>query len=312
MKKKKQLLLKSTQLRAYQKGIPVWLTALGYAPSSIGCLLSCIAEFMHYIEKQGHSDTTSLTQADIIDYLDHISTRRVYVPKSGYGPALSQSSINMQINGLKKLSTYLRHYQHHMLPLPTLLHEPAEPLPIKPLTVKQMKSLYAITYRYEHIQRAFSLRDRAILALLYDCGLRRSEAIHLKTSEVTLASGQLYVYEGKGAKSRIVPFSAQTKDYLQDYLLEGRPALSHAKSTDHFILNRMGNQSSGVLLSTRLKVINAALEDPLAQINPHLLRHSIATHLLASGMALEEISRFLGHSSLDVTERYTHLAKQLC
>lgn len=144
-------------------------------------------------------------------------------------------------------------------------------------------------------------RDRALLELLYSCGLRRSEASGLSVGDVDFYGGTVRVL-GKGSKERMVPVGTVALKALKDYL-DVRPG-AQARSSPMFINARGGRLSSeGVALIVRRWARASGLLKPLT---PHALRHSFATHLLDRGADLRSVQEMLGHSSLSTTQIYTH------
>ena len=170
----------------------------------------------------------------------------------------------------------------------------------------QIEALYAAC-----AETALGLRDRAMLALYYGCGLRRSEGVALDVSDVLLERAMVYVRHGKNYRERYVPLATGVARDLGSYLLEARPMLAHPK-TRALLVSVRGRRIGGQSLLLRLRRLQdqaGVLPDTL--IGLHTLRHSVATHLLIAGMPLEEIAQFLGHQSLESTQRYTHLVDRL-
>jgi integrase/recombinase XerD len=151
-----------------------------------------------------------------------------------------------------------------------------------------------------------TLRDRALVELLYGAGLRVSEAVGLERSAVDL-DGRLVRAVGKGDKERVVPIGRQAVDALRRYLSRGRPFLDRRHRPELF-LNAQGGPltRAGAFLILRRLAIGAGL-DP-ARVHPHLLRHSFATHLLEGGADLRSVQEMLGHADLATTELYTHVS----
>lgn len=150
----------------------------------------------------------------------------------------------------------------------------------------------------------FGLRDKAILEVLYGCGLRVSEAVELKISGVYLDEGFLRVI-GKGNKERLVPLGEMAGDALRNYL-DSRPAPADAESDDVLFLNRFGKRFS------RVSMFNLVKKQALAagitkELSPHTFRHSFATHLVENGADLRVVQEMLGHESITTTEVYTHI-----
>ena len=150
-----------------------------------------------------------------------------------------------------------------------------------------------------------SLRDRALVELLYGAGLRVSEALSLERAGVDLDE-RLVRTVGKGGKERVVPVGRQAVDALRRYLARGRPHLDRRHRLELF-LNAQGGPltRAGAFLILRRLAGKAGLEPE--RIHPHLLRHSFATHLLEGGADLRSVQEMLGHADLSTTELYTHV-----
>mgnify|MGYP001791715550 CR=1 FL=1 len=150
-----------------------------------------------------------------------------------------------------------------------------------------------------------------MLSLFYGCGLRASEGEALNVSDILFEKGLVYVRKGKGYRERYVPMNPQVKQDVKAYILNQRNGLLQGHKTEALLLGRRGVRWGVFGIYQRLQWIkNQAGNEGLKQktFGLHILRHSIATHLLQSGMKLEHISRFLGHKSLETTQKYTHLA----
>ena len=148
------------------------------------------------------------------------------------------------------------------------------------------------------------LRDRAILEILYGCGLRVSEAVGLKLSCLYFDEGYIRVI-GKGDKERLVPVGEMADDAVNAYL-ERRPQPFDAESDDIVFLNRFGRPLSRQSMFKMVKTM-ALLADVRKEISPHTLRHSFATHLVENGADLRLVQEMLGHENLTTTEIYTHI-----
>ena len=148
------------------------------------------------------------------------------------------------------------------------------------------------------------VRDKAILEVLYGCGLRVSEAVGLKISCIFLKEGFVRVI-GKGDKERLVPIGDMAVEAVEMYL-EVRPEPADAESSDILFLNRFGRPLSRVSMFTMIK--RQALAAGIRKdISPHTFRHSFATHLLEHGADLRVVQEMLGHESISTTEIYTHI-----
>lgn len=152
------------------------------------------------------------------------------------------------------------------------------------------------------------LRDRAMLELLYACGLRVSELVGLPLAGLNLSAGYVRVM-GKGRKERLVPLGDTAAAWLQRYLREARPALAGERLPDGLFLSRRGETMTRENFWHLIKryCVQAGIDRP---VSPHTLRHAFATHLLNHGADLRVIQLLLGHSDLSTTQIYTHVARQ--
>lgn len=160
---------------------------------------------------------------------------------------------------------------------------------------------------------AYAMRDRAILTIFYGCGLRRNEGYHLDLSDIDFDREILQVRKGKNYKERFVPFNKTSSKYLQDYVYDGRPILVKDSQENALFISQRGGRMQSQSIALRLKILQQRsdnLELQEKNVRLHVLRHSIATHLLQNGMSLENIARFLGHTSLESTQVYTHLIEE--
>jgi integrase/recombinase XerD len=153
-----------------------------------------------------------------------------------------------------------------------------------------------------------ALRDRALLEVMYACGLRVSEAIGLDLGDVDLEEGMLRA-RGKGSKERIVPVGRDAIAALQAYSARGRPRLVGMRVESRLFVNHRG---SALTRQGLYKIIqNHARTAGLAELmTPHTLRHTFATHLLAGGCDLRSLQEMLGHADLATTQIYTHLSSE--
>jgi integrase/recombinase XerD len=152
------------------------------------------------------------------------------------------------------------------------------------------------------------IRDRAMLELLYATGLRVSELVGLKMSDLQLDAGYLTAF-GKRSKQRIVPMGETAREALTFYLREGRQLLLKDSECSHVFLNRAGK---GLTRQGFWKIIKKrALASGIRKnITPHTLRHSFATHLLENGADLRSVQTMLGHADISTTQIYTHVTRE--
>lgn len=159
------------------------------------------------------------------------------------------------------------------------------------------------------IKKPEGQRNKAILETLYSCGLRVSELIDLKISNLFFESGFVKI-EGKGSKERLVPISSKAIKEINLYLSEYRRLLNISPQHEDFLfLNRRGKRLSRVMIFTIIKAVTMKLNLD-KNISPHTFRHSFATHLIDGGANLRAVQEMLGHESIITTEIYTHLDKE--
>jgi integrase/recombinase XerD len=153
-----------------------------------------------------------------------------------------------------------------------------------------------------------ALRDRALLELMYACGLRASEAIGIEVADVDLEDGVLRA-RGKGSKERVVPIGGMAVDALGRYLERGRPPLVKGRHVNKLFVNFRGDALTrqGLYKIVRRHAVTAGLGD---RMSPHTLRHTFATHLLAGGCDLRSVQEMLGHADVATTQLYTHLSSE--
>ena len=153
-----------------------------------------------------------------------------------------------------------------------------------------------------------ALRDRALLELMYACGLRASETIDLDVAHVDLVDCVVRA-RGKGSKERIVPVGRTAARAVADYLRRGRPQLIGSRTQSRLFVNFRGGQLTrqGLYKVIGRHAESAGLAD---KMSPHTLRHTFATHLLAGGCDLRSVQEMLGHADVSTTQLYTHLSNQ--
>ncbi len=155
---------------------------------------------------------------------------------------------------------------------------------------------------------ALEYRDRAMLELLYACGLRVSELVGLQMSEINLNQGVVRIF-GKGGKERLVPMGEEALAWIRGFLSGARRELLGEKRTEAVFPTRRGNAMTRQAFWYRIKLY-ATRAGINKVISPHTLRHAFATHLINHGADLRVVQLLLGHSDLTTTQIYTHVARQ--
>ncbi len=158
------------------------------------------------------------------------------------------------------------------------------------------------------LNTSYDYRNKAMLELLYATGIRVSELVNMKLSNISLREDLIRIM-GKGSKERIVPISDYAHKYLEIYLNEYRPQLLKNKTSEYVFINNLSQPISRIGFFKNLKAI-AKEQGIKKNISPHTLRHSFATHLLENDADLRVIQELLGHSDISTTEIYTHLSNK--
>jgi integrase/recombinase XerD len=150
------------------------------------------------------------------------------------------------------------------------------------------------------------VRDRALIEVLYATGLRVSELVNLRVTDVRAAQGYVQC-QGKGSKQRIVPLGESAADWVRRYVADGRSALAKGKASPWLFLNARGGGRLTRIGFWKLLKAYGRRAGIRAHLSPHVLRHSFATHLLERGADLRAIQAMLGHADLSTTQIYTHV-----
>lgn len=281
--------------RALLSSISLYVQALGYKPRSQSSLKSGVKAFLLWLEKR---EILSLNQVDISTlkaYQDYLETR----PKQHGEGGLSSKMIR---DYLSSVGLLFKHEEQQgklqINPMSSYVLPKAESERRGILSQEEIGRLY---------ESCLSIKERCVLHIYYGLGLRRKEGEALNIEDVDYRTGWLSVLSGKGGQSRSMPLSSVIKEDLQRYIQEERGASKEAA----LLLNEQGKRLRGY---SSLKILRKLLKEAgLSQkIDLHSLRHSIATHLLQSGMDLEQVRQYLGHQHIESTQRYIHYdAKRL-
>ena len=312
----KHLHLKSDSYNHLEKAFKEWLDILGYEKTGVQNMSANVREFLHFLETQKVNRITEVRQKNYKDYYHHISHRE----NKRRGGGLSNNYINKQIQALEKFYEFLAHKGHQNIVPVSLRQLKLQRTDITILTEREVEKLYKATEtnyteaNKNHIlSEAFKARDRAILSIYYACGLRRKEGVHMKIDDINFDRRIVHVKKGKNYTERFVPFSKKTGKYLEEWIYDHRIHLVADSRERSLFVGIMGKPLVGGTMYARVKILQHLVDDIALNeknIGLHTLRHSIATHLLENGMELKKIQRFLGHSSLESTQIYTHLIEK--
>ena len=279
-----------------------------------------IDEYLDFVrlEKGLSHNTRQAYRLDLVQYIDYMKEHNISDLNGIVPPMIQQyirtlnetgkssKSIARLISTLKGYHQFLIREQY-MTKDPTILIKPPKTKSSLPdvLTIEEINRLLD----FKSGDKPIDYRNKVMLELLYGCGIRVSELISLKLSDIHLSMGFIHV-TGKGNKERIVPLNQTCMDLLSDYINLFRTDLDHNNSNT-LILNYRGQMISRQTVWKVLKT--RAIEANINKtISPHTLRHSFATHLLENGADLRSVQELLGHSDISTTQIYTHInSKQI-
>lgn len=289
----------SAALASYEQ----WLFALNYSSSARRKYPAYLRSFFDW---SGIGTIDQINDQAIQAWFTYLSHR----PHKRQAGGLSLHTLKDHLRALKQFNRYLREQGVIGFDVSVKLREREESQKVV-LSVEEIYSLYAAT---DHVtdpgledKGLLASRERVLLGLYYGCGLRKSEGLALKTKDVLLTKGLLFVRAGKCYQERYVPIPGRVLLDLQAYMSTSRKVLVGNERHDYLLVGWQGKRLQGTTLGNRLRLlVELAGIDKVVVL--HTLRHSIATHLLASkGMKLDQIAQFLGHRSLSSTQLYTHI-----
>ena len=301
----------NTHFTAIQQQYIFWLDTLGFVPHSVSNYGYRVTDFFQWLQNKNITSIHHIAQKHITDFFEYQQTR----PNTKYkGRTLSVSYLNDYFTAIDKLCEFLSQVNAQTNIVPTnyriALNESQRIKKIEPFTVEEIKAMQdKINDLYLHLEHQHKTikqeQLKLVFVLYYACGLRLSEGFNLTPKDIDFNKRTIFVHQGKGYKDRIIPMSDNVYKALQNYLYNFRNQIKCGH-------NRLFVQSS-VGLSKDLKYLHQNCNSEAIQskrLSFHILRHSIATHLLQNGMSIENIARFLGHNCLESTQIYTHIVNR--
>lgn len=308
----KKLLLQQASYNYLENAFREWLDILGFAQATVYSLPNVVREFLYYLEQNNIHQINQIHHEHIKNYYHYLISRT----NQKQGGALSTNYINSHFWALEKFFEFLHHKGATGLPAINLKRLKIQTLEREVLTQEEIKELYSIVENQDtqtQKQEALNHQDKVLLTIYYGCGLRRTEGVNVSIDDINFDTRVLHVKKGKNSKQRLIPFNKTASKILQDWVFDYRTILIQDKTESKLFINRHGKPLTGGTLGNRLqRIINQSDTIKLKEknITLHSLRHSIATHLLANGMDIQKVQRFLGHSSLETTQIYTHLIEE--
>ncbi|VAW50020.1 Site-specific tyrosine recombinase XerD [hydrothermal vent metagenome] len=288
----------SSSLDSNEQHIQSFLSFLvlseGLSQNTILAYQQDLQHFQFWLSEQSVTHFSNVTRIQIEDFL-------FFMQQSG----------RKERSNVRLLSALKRFYQwggvnNFFVQDPTVLLKAAKVPQSIPMVIseKQVEDLLDAP----DVMTTLGLRDRAILEMMYACGLRVSELVELPFEQVNLSAGLVQVM-GKGSKERIIPLGEVAIEWIERYIKESRPILVKGRWISTLFISRIGRSMTRQTLWHRVK--NLAFDAGIqGKLSPHTLRHAFATHLINHGADLRTVQLLLGHSDLSTTQIYTHVAKE--
>ena len=258
-----------------------------------------IEEFLSFLSEEGISSLEDVDRIVVMNYITYLRN------KNGLQQPMKNTTIARKLSSLRSYYRYLNEFIG-------ILNNPFLYFKSPKLERKIPEFLFydelSAFLSSIDLQTDIGIRDRAMFELMYACGLRVSELISLKISDVDFQD-QVVRILGKGNKERIVPFYDLAKDCLLNYIEKVRVKWNKDLDQDIIFLNKRGKPLTARGVQYRLEL--ASKESNLhMHLHPHMFRHSFATHLLDAGADLRVVQELLGHASLSTTQIYVHVSKE--
>ncbi|QMU63606.1 MAG: tyrosine-type recombinase/integrase [Flavobacteriaceae bacterium] len=287
-----------------------WLATLGFSHSIVYNYNFSVRDFFNWLDTQGVSQINKLTAKHITTYFNYLQIRPNKRRKGG----LSTAHLNKTFDAIDKLMEFMHQIGMHTAPNPTnyrIEQDKQERVNnIHPFTKEEIKELQnniSKTYPKYHFEKREKKQEqlKLIFALFYGCGIRRTEGMNLEVTDINFDTKTLFIRQGKNYKDRIIPLSTGVYKVLENYVYNFRnlQKITHRKLFIHSSCG-LTNSLKDLQKITPNKVIQSK------RLTFHILRHSIATQLLQNGVSIENIAQFLGHSSLESTQIYTHIVNR--
>ena len=296
--------------KAITEAFTQYLQTLGFAVSTCCDYPYLVTGFLEYAEQENVHQINLITTKTVWGYFTHLERAKGERTQETF----SSSYLNRIFGAIDKFLEFLHQTGLDTAPLPphyTVEHTPKKlVLPLTPEEVQNLYNTVPFTFTFMSIaqREARQMAVKLMLDLCYGCGLRRSEALNVKVNDVDFDRKIIHVRQGNNYKDRFVPMSKKVYDGIQVFLYQYRRCFNQTTQRAGYLYPF----GSGALPYALEMLIKYGKDESLKERNLclHTLRHSIATHLLENGMNLENIARFLGHSSLESTQIYTHIINE--
>ncbi|HSH97250.1 MAG: site-specific tyrosine recombinase XerD [Methylophilaceae bacterium] len=270
----------------------IWLEE-GLARNTLDSYRQDLSQFAVWLQKQLTKNLAEVSQGDIQQYLAYRF------------PTSKPRSVSRLIASLRRLYRFALRENKISIDPTLQIDSPKLPRSLpKSLSEDEVESLL----HAPNLDDPIGLRDRAMLEVLYASGLRVSELVGLKVTEVSLSDGVVRA-TGKGSKTRLVPLGEEAVEWVARYLNEGRPEILQKRLSDSLFVTQRGASMTRQAFWYLIKryALLAGIHKPMS---PHVLRHAFATHLLNHGADLRVVQMLLGHADISTTQIYTHVARE--
>ncbi|MCC7303500.1 MAG: tyrosine-type recombinase/integrase [Bacteroidia bacterium] len=295
----KHLPLQNESFERLYRDFSQMIRVKGYSRGKYTSYPACVREFLFFIENREIGDIRDVVAQDVIAYYEYVRER----PNQRREGGLSDSMIRSHLFSLRLFFDFL---------MDSGIRDSSPAHLPKFSIVKYKERQILTTDEIRELQKACQTkREKALIALAYGCGMRRSEVTNLNLSDIAFHQGMLTIRDSKFGKSRMIPLSDSVLQNLREYIIQERPRYitSHTNAHIHaVILNNRGTRASGEYISNMLKTLLSRTQNPVIlkkEITLHCLRHSIATHLLDKGASMEFVQEFLGHAEMDTSLLYS-------
>lgn len=278
-----------------------------------------INKFIEYLKyEKNYSNYTIISyQNDLLEFNESINKNILNIKNEDIyaffkNNKFASSSVSRKISALKSFYNFLVLKKYIEYSPVSMISSPKrnKKLP-NYITYEEYDNIFNDDFNFERVNKKgvdtlFKTRDKLMVELLYDTGVRIGELVNIKIKDINFSNDEIKVF-GKGSKERIVYYGEYSKDLLNEYINNERKLLLKNKESEYLFLNK-----NGVRITDRgaRKIVDKIFK-PLStykKVSPHTLRHTFATHMLDGGCDLKVVQELLGHENLSTTEIYTHVS----
>jgi integrase/recombinase XerD len=273
------------------------LKILNRSRLTIRNIRNALKQMVRFLESEGLADLDQFNNDILILYQEELTYRL-----TEKGKQLSARTREKYLCSIRGFITYLYDQDYLAADLSKAIKLPKQPkrLPKVILDAAEIKKILAAP----NVQTNDGYRNRIILEILYDTGIRAAEMAAVRTNDLDLVNGYLTIRYGKGAKDRVVPISSRVCKLITTYLLMIRPVMIQGKDKGYLVLNRWGTRMTPTAVWAIVKRC-AEVSGIKKNVTTHTSRHTCATHMLKNGAPIRHIQELLGHESLESTQIYT-------